>query len=78
MLANRNARRGSPSCPVYLVFFYAGHWSTFACLTALAPVLCWYLDGSVGLEAGRVRWPGDSVGRFSGWVDARCPPRISG
>ena len=63
---------------VYLVFLYAGYWSTFAYLAGLAPVLCWYLDGWVGLEAGRVRWPGDPVGRLSGWVDARWPPRIPG
>jgi hypothetical protein len=63
---------------VYLIFLYAGYWSTFAYLAALAPVLCWYLDGWVGLEAGRVRWPGDPVGRLSGWVDARWPPRIPG
>ena len=62
---------------VYLVFFYAGYWSTYAYLAALAPLLCWYLDGWVGLDAGRVRWPGDPVGRFSGWVDARWPLRIS-
>jgi len=63
---------------VYLVFLYTGYWSTFAYLAALAPVLCWYLDGWVGLEAGRVRWPGDPVGRFSGWVDARWPVRVPG
>jgi len=57
---------------------YAGYWSTYAYLAALAPVLCWYLDGWVGLEAGRVRWPGDPVGRLSGWVDARWPRRGPG
>jgi hypothetical protein len=63
---------------VYVVFLYAGYWSTYAYLAALAPVLCWYLDGWVGLEAGRVRWPGDPVGRLSGWVDARWPWRGPG
>jgi hypothetical protein len=58
---------------VYVATLYTGWWSTFAYLAALAPVLCWHLDDWLGLGEDRVRWPGDPVGRLTGWVDARWP-----
>jgi hypothetical protein len=58
---------------VYLVTLYAGWWSTFSYLAAIAPLVCWHLEDWVGLGERRVRWPGDPVGRVSGWVDARWP-----
>ena len=45
---------------------YAGWWSTFAYLAALAPVVCWHLDDWLGLGDLRVRWPADPVGRVHG------------
>ena len=58
---------------VYLVTLYAGWWSTFAYLAAIAPIICWHLEDWVGLGDRRVRWPGDPVGRFTARVDARWP-----
>jgi hypothetical protein len=60
-------------CAIFVVTLYAGWWSTFAYLAALAPVVCWHLDDWLGLGDLRVRWPTDPVGRFTGWVDARWP-----
>jgi hypothetical protein len=60
---------------VYCVTLYAGWWGTFAYLAAIAPVVCWYLDGWIGLDEGRVRWPGDPVGALSEAVDERWPLR---
>jgi hypothetical protein len=60
---------------VYCVTLYAGWWSTFAYLAAIAPVVCWYLDGWIGLDEGRVRWPGDPVGAFEAALDERWPLR---
>ncbi|MEZ4597833.1 MAG: hypothetical protein R3C32_14090 [Chloroflexota bacterium] len=62
-------------CAVFVVTLYAGWWSTFAYLAALAPIVCWHLDDWLGLTELRVRWPGDPVGRVSRWVDARWPVR---
>ncbi len=62
-------------CAVFAVTLFAGWWSTFAYLAALAPVVCWHLDDWLGLGDLRVRWPGDPVGRLGGWVDARWPVR---
>jgi len=58
---------------IYVVTLFAGWWSTFAYLAALAPVLCWHLDDWAGLGRYRVRWPGDPVGRLTAAVDARFP-----
>jgi len=60
-------------CAVFVVTLYAGWWSTFAYLAALAPVVAWHLDDWLGLGDLRVRWPGDPVGRLTRWVDARWP-----
>jgi len=62
-------------CAVFVVTLFAGWWSTFAYLAALAPVVCWHLDDWLGLDDLQVRWPGDPVGRLSGWMDARWPVR---
>jgi hypothetical protein len=58
---------------VFLVTLYAGWWSTFAYLATIAPLVCWHLEDWLGLGERRVRWPGDPVGRVSGWVDVRWP-----
>lgn len=60
---------------IFLVTLFAGYWSTFAYFSAIAPILCWHLDEWLGLEEGRVRWPGDPVGRLTAWADARWPVR---
>lgn len=60
-------------CVVFVVTLFAGWWSTFAYLAAVAPVVCWHLDDWLGLGDLRVRWPGDPVGRMTAWVDARWP-----
>jgi hypothetical protein len=56
---------------VYLVTLYTGYWSTFAYLAAIAPIVCWSIDRWLGLDAARVRWPDDPVGRLSATVDRR-------
>ena len=58
---------------VYLVTLYAGWWSTFAYLAAIAPIVCWHLEDWTGLGERRVRWPGDPVGRFTTRIDDRWP-----
>lgn len=58
---------------IYVATLFTGWWSTFAYLAALAPILCWHLDDWAGLGHQRARWPGDPVGRFTAWVDARWP-----
>ncbi|MET0772639.1 MAG: hypothetical protein ABWZ82_06125 [Candidatus Limnocylindrales bacterium] len=60
-------------CAIFVVTLYAGWWSTFAYLAALAPVVCWHLDDWLGLGELRVRWPADPVGRITARVDARWP-----
>jgi hypothetical protein len=60
---------------VFAATLFLGWWGTFAYFAAVAPVLCWLVDDWVGLGAGRVAWPGDPVGAFSGWVDRRWPIR---
>ncbi len=58
---------------VYLVTLYAAHWATPAYLVAIGPVLCWYLDGWLGGDSTRIKWPTDPVGRFTAAVDRRWP-----
>ncbi len=58
---------------VYLVTLYAGWWSTFAYLAAIAPIVCWHLEDWTGLGERRVRWPGDPVGGLTARVDGRWP-----
>lgn len=58
---------------IYVATLFTGWWSTFAYLAALAPIVCWHLDDWAGLGHQRARWPGDPVGRFTAWVDARWP-----
>jgi hypothetical protein len=58
---------------VYVVTLFAGWWSTFAYLAAIAPIVCWHLEDWAGLGERRVRWPSDPVGRFTARVDARWP-----
>lgn len=60
---------------IFLATLFLGYWSTFAYFAALAPVLCWHLDEWLSLGEGRVRWPGDPVGRLSTSVDERWPIR---
>lgn len=58
---------------VYVVTLFAGWWSTFAYLAAIAPIICWHLEDWAGLGERRVRWPGDAVGGLTARVDARWP-----
>lgn len=60
-------------CLVFLVTLFAGWWSTFAYVAAIAPIVCWHLDDWLGLGEQRARWPGDPVGTITGWVDTRWP-----
>jgi hypothetical protein len=60
---------------IYLATLFLGYWSTFAYLTALAPICCWQLDDWLGVGQRRVRWPADPVGLLSTWLDRRAPPR---
>jgi hypothetical protein len=60
---------------IYLVTLYTGYWSTYAYLATIAPIACWNLDDWVGLGRGRVRWPGDPIGAWTAWADARWPIR---
>jgi len=63
---------------VYCATLFLGWWSTFAYVAALAPLLCWYLDGWLGLAGQRVIWPGDPVRSVTTWVDSRWPVRHPG
>jgi hypothetical protein len=67
---------------IYLVTLYTGYWSTAAYLTALAPILCWYVDvwltPSADGDPTRVRWPSDPVGRLIDLVNARWPVVVHG
>jgi hypothetical protein len=58
---------------IFLATLYTGYWSTFAYLSALAPVLCWHLDGWLGMADERVVLPGDAAGRLSATLDRRWP-----
>jgi hypothetical protein len=58
---------------VFVVTLFAGWWSTFAYLAAIAPIICWHLEDWAGLGERRVRWPGDPVARLTSRVDARWP-----
>jgi hypothetical protein len=58
-------------CAVFLATLFLGWWSTYAYLAALAPVLCWSLDGWLGL--GRVTLPYDPIGALEAAVDRRWP-----
>jgi len=57
---------------IFVATMYTGFWSTFAYLGALAPVICWYLDGWVGNHA-RIRWPLDPWGSLATEADLRWP-----
>ena len=50
---------------VFLAGMYLGHWSSFAYLSAIAPIVCWYIDEWLGQEDRRIRWPLDPVGRVT-------------
>ncbi len=63
---------------IFLVTLFGGFWSTFAYFAAVAPILCWRLDGWVGAVDGRVRWPGDPAGQLQAWLDERWPAVESG
>jgi hypothetical protein len=63
---------------VFGATLFLGWWSTFAYFAAVAPVLCWHLDGWLGLDAGRVAWPGDPVARVTARVDRGWPIRHPG
>jgi hypothetical protein len=63
---------------IFLVTMYAGFWSTFAYFAAIAPIICWRLDGWLGRDEDRVRWPGDPIGRLEAELDARWPAVESG
>jgi hypothetical protein len=58
---------------VFGATLFLGWWGTFAYLAAVAPVVCWHLDGWLGLAGDRVTWPGDPVGRVSAALDRRWP-----
>jgi hypothetical protein len=60
---------------VFVVTLYAGYWSSTSYLAALAPVVCWYLDGWTLRIPAHVTWPGDPAGKVTGWLDARWPVR---
>jgi hypothetical protein len=60
---------------VFATTLFLGWWGTFAYFAAVAPILCWHLDGWLGLGGGRVMWPGDPVGMVSTWLDRRWPIR---
>ena len=58
---------------VYLVTLYAANWATPAYLVAIGPVLCWYVDGWLGGDSTRIKWPTDPVGRLTAAADRRWP-----
>lgn len=58
---------------IFVVTLFAGWWSTFAYIGAVAPVVCWHLDDWLGLGGSRVRWPGDPVARITAAADRRFP-----
>ncbi len=60
---------------VFGATLFLGWWGSFAYVAAVAPVLCWHLDGWLGLDRFRVVWPGDPLRRVTTWVDARWPIR---
>jgi len=63
---------------VFLITLFGGFWSTFAYFAAVAPIVCWRLDGWLGHGDSRVRWPRDPVGRLEAWLDDRWPAVESG
>ncbi len=62
---------------VFMVTLFAGWWSTFAYLAAIAPIVCWHLEDWAGLGERRVRWPRDPVGRLTARVDRRWPVLVT-
>jgi hypothetical protein len=58
---------------VFLATLFLGWWSTYAYISAIAPVICWHLDDWLGLP--RVAWPMDPVGRITELVDRHLPVR---
>lgn len=63
---------------IFLVALFGGFWSTFAYFAALAPVVAWKLDGWLGRDDARVRWPGDPIGWLAARLNDRWPPLESG
>jgi hypothetical protein len=63
---------------IYLVTLFTAFWATHSYVAALAPFLCWHIDDWAGLRGGRVRWPGDPVGRLTLAVDRRWARRGPG
>lgn len=63
---------------VFGATLFLGWWGTFAYFAAVAPILCWHLDGWLGLDAGRIAWPGDPVARATARVDRSWPIRHPG
>jgi hypothetical protein len=61
---------------VFATTLFLGWWSTFAYLSAVAPIICWHLDDWLGI-GGRVVWPGDPVRRVTTWADMAIPVRGS-
>jgi len=59
---------------IFLATLYTGYWSTFAYFSAIAPVICWYIDDWLGEAKRRISWPGDPVGALTRAVDRRWPP----
>lgn len=59
---------------VFAATLFLGWWSTFAYLSAVAPIICWHLDDWLGI-GGRVTWPGDPVRRVTTWADMSSPVR---
>lgn len=59
---------------IFVATLYTGYWSTFAYFSAIAPVICWYIDDWQGITDRRVSWPGDPVGALTKAVDRRWPP----
>lgn len=60
---------------VFLVTLYSGYWASFAYLAALAPIVCWELDGMLGRSGVRAPLPGDPAGRLEAWTDRVLPVR---
>jgi hypothetical protein len=60
---------------IFLLTLYAGFWSTFAYLAAIAPLICWYVDDWLGPADARIAWPADPYAVLAAAVDRRWPRR---